>query len=88
MNDDTTSEATVVDARGLRCPLPVIRLAEAARDAASGTRLTVLSTDPAAEHDVPAWARMRGHAVVGTGYDEAAGTWSLTVEVRGQVPAA
>ena len=50
MNDDTTSEATVVDARGLRCPLPVIRLAEAARDAASGTRLTVLIRCASAEH--------------------------------------
>ncbi|MFC8733279.1 sulfurtransferase TusA family protein [Luteimicrobium sp. NPDC057192] len=83
-----TDDATVVDARGLRCPLPVIRLAAAARDVPPGSRLTVLATDPAAEHDVPAWARMRGHAFVGSGYDEAAGTWSLTVEVRGQVPAA
>jgi TusA-related sulfurtransferase len=79
---------TIVDARGLRCPLPVIRLAAAALGAAPGARLTVLATDPAAEHDVPAWARMRGHAVVGSEYDEAAGTWSLTVEVSGQVPAA
>ena len=31
-----------VDARGLRCPLPVIRLAEAARDAPAGTRIVVL----------------------------------------------
>lgn len=56
--------AVVVDARGLRCPAPVIRLARAARDAAPGTELTVLSTDPAAVHDVPAWARMRGHELV------------------------
>ena len=49
-----------VDARGLRCPLPVIRLAAAARDAAAGTVVTVLATDPAARHDVPAWCRMRG----------------------------
>jgi tRNA 2-thiouridine synthesizing protein A len=49
-----------VDARGLRCPLPVIRLAEAARDAPDGSRIIVLATDPAARHDVPAWCRMRG----------------------------
>ncbi|WP_255372094.1 sulfurtransferase TusA family protein [Cellulosimicrobium sp. CUA-896] len=53
-----------MDARGLRCPLPVIRLAAAARDRARGERLDVWSTDPAARHDVPAWARMRGHRVV------------------------
>ena len=57
--------AVVVDARGLRCPLPVIRLAAAARDLPAGTLVTVLSTDPAARHDVPAWARMRGHSTVG-----------------------
>jgi tRNA 2-thiouridine synthesizing protein A len=48
-----------IDARGLRCPLPVIRLAAAARDAPAGTRIIVLATDPAARHDVPAWCRMR-----------------------------
>ncbi|MFE5340746.1 sulfurtransferase TusA family protein [Isoptericola sp. NPDC056578] len=58
-------DAVVVDARGLRCPLPVIRLAAAARDLPAGTLVTVLSTDPAARLDVPAWARMRGHATVG-----------------------
>lgn len=50
-----------VDARGLRCPMPVIRLAEAARDAAAGTVITILATDPAARHDIPAWCRMRDH---------------------------
>lgn len=54
----------VVDARGLRCPLPVIELARAARGAAPGTVLTVLATDPAARYDVPAWARLRGHELV------------------------
>jgi tRNA 2-thiouridine synthesizing protein A len=54
----------VIDARGLPCPIPVIRLARAAVDAAPGTLLTVWATDPAARLDVPAWARMRGHEVV------------------------
>ena len=50
-----------VDARGLRCPFPVIRLAEAARDAPAGTRIIVLTSDPAARHDIPAWCRLRKH---------------------------
>jgi tRNA 2-thiouridine synthesizing protein A len=54
-------DAIEVDARGLRCPLPVIRLAEAARDAPAGTRIVVLASDPAARHDIPAWCRMRHH---------------------------
>ncbi|KQX64455.1 sulfurtransferase TusA family protein [Angustibacter sp. Root456] len=71
--------AVVVDARGLRCPLPVIRLARAADGAAPGTLLQVLATDPAAEHDVPAWARMRGHRVVGSERD--GDTLRITVEL-------
>lgn len=55
----------LVDARGLRCPLPVIRLAAAAREAGPGTEITVLATDPAARHDVPAWCRMRGATFLG-----------------------
>jgi len=78
----------VVDARGLRCPLPVIRLAAAARDRRAGTRLTVWSTDPAARLDVPAWARMRGHTLVGEeplphahdDHDED-DAWAITVEL-------
>ena len=50
-----------VDARGLRCPLPVIHLAAAARDAPAGTRIVVLANDPAARYDIPAWCRMRDH---------------------------
>lgn len=50
-----------VDARGLRCPLPVIRLAAAAQNAAAGTLVVLLATDPAARHDIPAWCRMRDH---------------------------
>jgi len=56
--------AVVVDARGMRCPLPVIELARAARDVPAGTTVTVLVTDPAARYDVPAWARLRGHTLV------------------------
>lgn len=78
------ADAVVVDARGLRCPLPVIRLAAAARDLPAGTLVTVLSTDPAARHDVPAWARMRGHATVGEAAaqgEDGGTTWSVTVRL-------
>jgi tRNA 2-thiouridine synthesizing protein A len=78
----TGAPGTVVDARGLRCPLPVIRLAAAAKGLPAGTELTVLSTDPAARLDVPAWCRMRGHEHVET--REHAGDWdgwSVTVRL-------
>jgi len=55
----------VVDARGLRCPLPVIRLAEAARDARPGAVIEVWATDPAARADIPAWCRLRHQDYLG-----------------------
>ena len=61
VNPDADS---TVDATGLRCPLPVIRLATAARDVPAGHVIMLLSTDPAAGPDVAAWCRMRGHALI------------------------
>lgn len=74
----------VVDARGLRCPLPIVRLAAAARGAAPGTLVAVRWTDPAARHDVAAWARMRGHSVVRVEPDvplDDVEAWATTVQV-------
>lgn len=53
----------VVDARGTRCPTPVIRVARAGRGRPAGTVLVLLADDEAARSDVPAWGRMRGHSV-------------------------
>ena len=51
---------STVDARGTRCPNPVIALARAAADAPAGTRLELLADDPVSLTAVPAWCRMRG----------------------------
>ncbi len=56
----------VLDCRGQRCPLPVIALAKRLPDVAVGTVLRVLADDPAADNDIRAWCRMRGHEFVGT----------------------
>lgn len=56
--------AVVLDARGQRCPLPVIRLARLARKLDDGSLVLLLATDPAARSDVPAFCRMRGHELV------------------------
>ena len=54
----------VVDARGLLCPLPVIRVQDRVRELAPGTRVEAVSTDPGALKDIPAWCRLNGHRVV------------------------
>jgi TusA-related sulfurtransferase len=55
-----------IDSRGRRCPLPVIDLAKAVLGVADGDVVAVLADDPAAATDIPAWARMRGHAYLGS----------------------
>ncbi|KAA6222350.1 aminotransferase class V-fold PLP-dependent enzyme [Streptomyces albofaciens JCM 4342] len=57
--------ATVVDALGKRCPLPVIELAKVIGDVPVGATLTVLADDEAARLDIPAWCEMRGQEYVG-----------------------
>jgi TusA-related sulfurtransferase len=56
---------TVIDARGRRCPVPIIELAKRFGDVPVGEVVAVLSDDPAAASDVPAWCRMRGQEYVG-----------------------
>ena len=58
---------TTVDARGVLCPVPIIRLARTARGLPAGSLVEVLTDDPAAAHDVPAWCQLRGHALLATG---------------------
>ena len=63
---DEGVEVVEVDARGLRCPIPVIRLGAVIRDRPTGSLVRLLATDPAARSDVAAFCRMRGHALVET----------------------
>ena len=59
-----TELAPTLDARGLLCPLPVIRLQDAVRTLADGALLDVLATDPGTLHDIPAWCRVHGHSLL------------------------
>jgi len=55
-----------VDARGLLCPLPILRLARAIRRTPPGTVALLLATDPAAVVDVEAFCRESGNVLLGT----------------------
>lgn len=50
---------TTIDARGHRCPYPIVLLGRAAAQASVGEHLVLLSDDPVSVTDVPAWCRMR-----------------------------
>lgn len=53
-----------LDATGLLCPLPVIRTQDRIKGLAAGDELEVTATDPGTLHDIPAWCRIHGHAVL------------------------
>ncbi|MDA3022772.1 MAG: sulfurtransferase TusA family protein [Actinomycetota bacterium] len=54
-----------LDERGRRCPLPIIALNRAAMAHPAGTVIALLSDDPAAKFDVPAWCRLKNATFLG-----------------------
>jgi tRNA 2-thiouridine synthesizing protein A len=53
-----------VDARGLQCPMPIVKTAQAIRGLPSGTVVEILATDPGSTKDFAAWCRSTGHELV------------------------
>lgn len=63
MTQDSTenSDASTIDARGLNCPLPVLKLNKALRGVPVGTEIELLATDRTALRDVPAFCEAKGY---------------------------
>ena len=55
---------TEIDATGLTCPLPVLRLQKTLRGMDAGARVTLLATDPMAAVDVPHFCQEQGHTLI------------------------
>ena len=53
-----------VDARGLNCPLPILRLKKALAELQSGKIVRVLATDPTSSKDFEAFMRQTGHELL------------------------
>ena len=53
-----------VDARGLNCPLPVLRTKKALNDMKSGQVLRITATDPGSVRDFEAFSRQTGNALL------------------------
>jgi tRNA 2-thiouridine synthesizing protein A len=57
-------DAVLIDVRGLKCPLPVLKTARRMAPHPAGTRFLVLTTDPLAAIDVPHFCNENGHRLV------------------------
>ena len=54
----------VLDAKGLNCPLPILKAKKALKDVPSGGTLEVLSTDPGSVADFAAFCRTTGNELL------------------------
>ena len=68
---DLIEIAVRVDARGLSCPMPIVKTAQAIKPVASGTLIEVLATDPGSTKDFAAWCRSTGNDLVDQSSDGA-----------------
>lgn len=69
-----------IDAKGLKCPLPVLRARKAIRALSAGDSLTVLATDPAAPSDFRAFCEQAGHELVAATED--AGVHTIVLRIK------
>lgn len=53
-----------LDAKGLSCPLPILKTKKALNDLTSGQVLRILATDPGSVKDMQAFARQTGNALI------------------------
>ncbi len=71
---------TILDVKGMSCPLPVLRANRALRGMSGGARLRVLATDRAAVADFQSYCKETGHALLAC--SEEAGTFSFLIRRR------
>ncbi|MBS4174490.1 sulfurtransferase TusA family protein [Bacillus sp. FJAT-49736] len=53
-----------LDAKGLACPMPIVKTKKAMTDMESGQVLEIHTTDKGAKNDLSAWAKSGGHELV------------------------
>jgi tRNA 2-thiouridine synthesizing protein A len=53
-----------LDARGLKCPMPVVKTSQEIKSIAVGGTLLVIATDPGSMADIQAWTKSTGNELV------------------------
>ena len=65
-----TQVVSQVDARGLVCPMPTIRLGQAIRKVEIGELVEMWTDDPGSKQNMAAWCKNTGHVLVEDSADE------------------
>ncbi len=69
-----------VDARGLSCPMPIVKLTKTVKSMSAGDSITVMADDPGFEPDVRAWIEAQGHEL--DSLTEADDVFTAVINVR------
>jgi tRNA 2-thiouridine synthesizing protein A len=75
------SEPVLLDTKGLKCPLPVLKARKAMRELPAGGVLRVIATDPGAAKDFEHFCKTTGHRLLAARDD--AGTLVFDIEKAG-----
>jgi tRNA 2-thiouridine synthesizing protein A len=63
MTEALTPDRTI-DARGLLCPMPIVKLSKAVKEMSSNELILLQATDPGSIPDVAAWSKQTGNPIV------------------------
>jgi tRNA 2-thiouridine synthesizing protein A len=61
---NTLTPTTQLDLKGLLCPLPVVKIAQAIKKVDMGDVIEATASDPGVLKDIPAWARSSGQELI------------------------
>lgn len=67
---DRIKADVIVDAKGLSCPMPIVKTKKAMNEVEAGCVLEIIATDKGSKADIKAWAESTGHQYIGTLEDE------------------
>jgi tRNA 2-thiouridine synthesizing protein A len=66
-----------IDAKGLRCPMPIMKAAKAIKEMQTGQTLRVQATDPGSKKDFEGWAKNGGHTLLSV--EVGSGVYTYTI---------
>ena len=69
-----------LDLKGLSCPIPIVKTAQAVKELASGDVIEALATDPGSVADFAAWCTSTGNELVEQ--DAAAGVYRFVIRKK------
>ncbi|SFG44264.1 TusA-related sulfurtransferase [Halobacillus alkaliphilus] len=68
----------ILDAKGLACPMPIVKTKKAMKEVESGETLEIHATDQGAKSDLTAWAKSSGHELLE--HDEEDGVFKFWIQ--------